>query len=79
LKGATMKAIRVFVDNGQIMPEEPLDAGRHDAILVMLDPDPWERLIDDPRPRPELTKAGQEALDEHLRGMTTPLDPDSMP
>lgn len=73
-----MKAIKVFVDNGQIVPEEPLDAGRHDAILVMLDPDPWDELLDDPRPRPELTKAAQEALEDYLGGRTTPLDPDTM-
>jgi hypothetical protein len=75
-----MKAIRVVVDNGHVVVEEPLDAtGRHDAILVMLDPDPWDELLEDPRPRPELTKAGRDALEEHLCGKTTPLDPDRLP
>jgi len=77
--GAAMKAIRVVVDNGQITPDEPLDiCGRCEAILVMPDPDPWDVLIHDPRPRPELVKARQEAERDFLEGRTTPLDPDTM-
>jgi hypothetical protein len=75
-----MKAIRAVVENGQIVPEEPSDlSGRHDAIVVVFDTDPWDAILQDPRPRPELTKAGEEALQEHLQGLTTPLDPDNMP
>jgi hypothetical protein len=75
-----MKAIKAIVENGQIVPEQPLDMfGRHDAIVVVLDADPWEAILQDPRPRPELIKASEEALREHLQGLTTPLDPDNMP
>jgi hypothetical protein len=75
-----MKAIKAVVDNGQIVPEEPLNlSGRHDAIVVVLDVDPWDAILEDSRPRPELTKASEEALREHLQGQTTPLDPDNMP
>jgi hypothetical protein len=75
-----MKAIKAVIDNGQIVPEEPLDvSGRHDAIVVVLDVDPWDAILQDPRPRPELVKAGEEALQEYLQGKTTPLDPDTMP
>ena len=73
-----MKAIKVLVDDGRIVPEEPLESGRHEAILVMLDPDPWEQIIDDPRPRPALNRAGGEAMDDFFAGKTTPLDPDKM-
>lgn len=74
-----MKAIKAVIDNGQIMPEEPLDmGGRHDAIVVVLDVDPWDAILQDPRPRPELVKAGEEALQDYLQGKTTPLDPDTM-
>jgi hypothetical protein len=75
-----MKAIKVTVDNGRITADEPLDMyGRCEAILVIPDPDPWDALIRDPRPRPELANASQEALEEYLQGRTTDLDPDNMP
>jgi hypothetical protein len=75
-----MKAIKVVVDNGRITPNEPLDiGGRFEAILVLPDPDPWDAVTRDPRPRPELANASQEALEEYLQGRTTVLDPDKMP
>ena len=75
-----MKAIKVTVENGRIVPDEPLDTcGRCEAILVLSDPDPWDAIINDPRPRPELAKASQEALEDYLQGRTTVLDPDNMP
>jgi hypothetical protein len=75
-----MKAIRAVVENGQIVPEEPLDvSGRHDAIIVVLDVDPWEAILQDRRPRPELVKARQQAEADYREGRTTPLDPDTMP
>ncbi len=75
-----MKAIKAVIDNGQILPEEPLNLpGRHDAIVVVLDIDPWDAILEDSRLRPELTKAGQEAEADFLAGRTTPLDPDEMP
>ncbi|MBU4400814.1 MAG: hypothetical protein KKE86_15980 [Planctomycetes bacterium] len=43
------------------------------------EPDPWDKIIQDPSPRPELDKAAQEALEDYLQGRTTPLDPDNMP
>jgi hypothetical protein len=75
-----MRAIKAVIDHGQIVPDEPLDlSGRHDAILVVLDVDPWNAILQDPRPRPELAKAGDEALADYLQGKTSPLDPDTMP
>lgn len=75
-----MRAIKAVVEDGNVILSEPLDVkGRCDAILVVLDPDPWDALIHDPRPRPELVRAGEEALKEFEEGKTTPLDPDNMP
>ena len=75
-----MKAIKAVIDNGQITPEEPFDAnGRHDAIVVVLDVDPWDAILQDPRPRPELDRLAEEAHQEYLQGKTTPIDPDTMP
>ncbi len=73
-----MKAIKVLINDGQIVPEEPLGSGRHEAILVMLDPDPWEQIINDPRPRPALDRAAEEAMEDYHAGRTTPLDPEKM-
>jgi hypothetical protein len=74
-----MKAIRAVIDNGRIVTEEPLDAtGRHDAIVVVLDVDPWQAIIDDPRPRPALDQLAEEAHRDYLQGKTTPIDPDLM-
>jgi hypothetical protein len=75
-----MKAIKAVIDNGQITPEEPFDAnGRYDAIVVVLDVDPWDAILQDPLPRPELVKAREEAMADFFAGRTTPLDPDNMP
>lgn len=74
-----MKAIKAVIEDGSVILAEPLDIkGRFDAILVVLDPDPWDALIHDPRPRPELVEAREEAHREFLEGKTTPLDPDKM-
>ena len=75
-----MKAVKVVVEDGNVILDEPLPAqGRFDAILVLLDPDPWDALVHDPRARPELAKAREQAHREFLQGKTTPLNPDKMP
>jgi hypothetical protein len=75
-----VRAIKAVIDNGQIVPEEPLDAtGRHDAIVIVLDVDPWHAILSDPRSRPELDKLAEEAHQDYLQGKTTPIDPDAMP
>jgi hypothetical protein len=74
-----MRAIKATIQDGNITLDQPIDIkGRVDAIIVLLDPDPWKALIDDPRPRPALTKASQDALDEYLTGQATPLDSEAM-
>ena len=75
-----MKAVKAVIEDGNVILDEPLHVkGRFDAILVVLDPDPWEGLIHDLRPRPELVRARQEAHREFVEGKITPLDPDKMP
>jgi hypothetical protein len=74
-----VRAVKAIVEDGNVTLQEALDVkGRVEAILVLLDPDPWEGLIRDTRPRPALTKASQEALEEFRAGRTTPLDPDAI-
>jgi hypothetical protein len=75
-----MQAIKATVQDGNVILNERVDIkGRFDAVLVLLDPDPWESLVQDPRVRPELVKARQEALQDHAEGKASPLDPDKMP
>ena len=75
-----MRAIKAVVEDGHLVLKEPLDVqGRCEAIVVVLDPDPWDTLIHDPRPRPELVKAGDEAIAQFKEEKTTPLDPDPIP
>jgi hypothetical protein len=75
-----MRALRVVVEDGSVILEEPLDVkGRYEGILVVLDPDPWDPLMHDPRPRLELAGAREEAHREFAEGKTMPLDPDKMP
>lgn len=74
-----MRAIKAVIDNGQIVPEEPLDMiGRQDAIVVVLDVDPWRAILNDPRTRPQLDELAERAHQEYQQGKTTPIDPDAM-
>jgi len=75
-----MKAIKAHVKDGQVVLAEPIgDKGEYEAVVVLLDGDPWADLMTDPRPRPALAGTREAALAEHAQGQTTPLDPDDMP
>ena len=74
-----MQAIKAVVQDGNVVLDGPLPLqGRYEAILVLLDPDPWDAILNDPRPRPELAKASQAALEEYLSGNTKVIDLDLM-
>lgn len=69
-----MKAIKAVVQNGRVKLDEPLqDKGRYDAVLVLMDPDPWESILHDPRPRKHLVAARQKALADFAAGKTQPI------
>ena len=75
-----MKAIRAVVRNGSVVLEAPFrKRGEFEAVVVVLDPDPWDSIVKDRRPRPNLTKARKEALAAFEAGKTVPLDPDATP
>ncbi|MCC6124598.1 MAG: hypothetical protein IT426_06535 [Pirellulales bacterium] len=75
-----MQAIKAVVQDGSVVLDDPLPPkGRYEAVLVLLDPDPWEPILKDTRARPDLAKASQAALEEHLAGKTTAIHPDAMP
>jgi hypothetical protein len=75
-----MQAIKATVQDGSVIFNDPLPPeGCYEAVLVLLDPNPWDAILNDPRPRPELEKASQAAMEEFLSGKTTPLNPETMP
>ena len=74
-----MRAVKATIIDGNVSLDQPVDIkGPVEAIVVVLDPDPWEALIRDPRPRPALVQASNEALAEFLAGQATPLHPDDL-
>ena len=74
-----MQAVRAKITDGNVTLEQPVDIkGPVDAIVVVLDSDPWDAAIRDPRPRPALLQASNEALQEFLGGRTAPLLPESL-
>jgi len=74
-----MHAVKATIKDGNVTLEQPVDIkGPVEAIVIVLDPDPWSALITDPRPRPGLSKASNEALEEFLSGQTLPLEPDNL-
>jgi hypothetical protein len=64
-----MRAIRATVRNGKVHLAEPIEkAVRCDAIVVLLDDDPWEGIIRDARPRPKLAEARRKAIRDFNAG-----------
>ena len=78
-----MIAVRALYENGQVTLLDPVDAngdGPLEGVLVLPVPevDHWDRIINDPTPRPALMQEGDEILAELRAGMTEPLDPDDL-
>jgi hypothetical protein len=74
-----MIAIRALYENGQVTLLDPVDSngdGPLEGLLVLPRPeaDPWDRIINDPTPRPALTREGDEVLAEHRAGRTGPME-----
>jgi hypothetical protein len=78
-----MKAIQGVYENGQIKLCEPppISNGEPVNVLVVFPEhveDPWQKILDDPSPRPALDKYVQECLEEIAQGKTQPLDLDQL-
>ena len=64
----TMIAVRARYENGQVTllePVKPNGDGPVEGLLVLPRPeeDPWDRIINDPTPRPALSRLADEALE----------------
>jgi hypothetical protein len=74
-----MQAVKATITDGNVTLDQPVDIkGPVEAIVVVLDSDPWQAIVADPRPRPALAKSSREALDEFLAGQTTLLNPENL-
>jgi len=76
-----MTAIKAIYKDGQIHFSETVPAsGPVEVMVVFPEPsdDPWERILQDPRPRPNLTKLVQEVDEQIAQGKAVPLDLDQL-
>jgi predicted DNA-binding antitoxin AbrB/MazE fold protein len=78
-----MKAIAGVYENGQIKLCEPAPISNGDPVSVLVVfpeevEDPWQKLLDDPRPRPALEKLVREVKEEIAQGKVVPLDLDEL-
>ena len=76
-----MKAIKAIYQNGKVkLSDKPSDPGPMEVVVVFPVPsdDPWEAILNDPRPLPALARRIQQVRDEIAKGKTKPLDLDQL-
>lgn len=76
-----MIAVKAIFRDGQVVLEEPAPTLEPVEVLVVFPVstvDPWQKILDDPRPRPALSALADEVLAELTQGKTAPLDPDQL-
>jgi hypothetical protein len=72
-----MKAVKAIYHKGKVrLSEKPREVGPTEVLVVFPEPsdDPWERLLNDSRPRPALARRIKEVLKEIAKGKPKPLD-----
>jgi hypothetical protein len=72
-----MKAVKAIYEKGKIkLAEQPAEQGPMEVLVVFPEPadDPWEAVLNDPTPRPELAKWVKEVKKEIARGKAKPLN-----
>ena len=81
-----MKEIKALYHNGGIEFLEPVpdltpELGPIEVVVRFpeaTDEDPWQKILDDPTPRPRLEEWIKEVEDEIAQGKTEPLDLDRL-
>lgn len=72
-----MKAIKAIYENGKVkLTEKPAERGPVEVMVVFPEPadEPWHAILEDPSPRPELTKWIEEVKREIMQGKAKPLE-----
>lgn len=72
-----MKAVKAIYEKGQLKFEEPVpEEGPIEVVVVFpqVTDDPWERIENEPGPRPAFAKFMQECEDKIDQGQAKPLD-----
>jgi hypothetical protein len=76
-----MKAVKAIYENGKIkLAEKPAEPGPTEVLVVFPEPaeDSWQKILDDPTPRPRLAKWIKEVKREIAQGKAIPLDVDDL-
>jgi hypothetical protein len=76
-----MKAVRGTYSKGKIRLKEPApDAGPVDVLVVFPETadDPWDAILNDPTPRPALTKFVKKCREQIAKGKAKPLTLDQL-
>ncbi len=72
-----MKAIKAIYQNGKVkLSEKPSEPGPMEVVVVFPEPsdDPWDAIVNDPRPRPALAQRIEQVRHARAKGKTKPLD-----
>lgn len=75
-----MKAVRAKYENGQVVLAEapPVSTGPVEVLVVFPEEDPWQAILDDSTPRPELARWVAEVKHEVKSGRASALSTDSL-
>ena len=76
-RGAAMRAVKAIYEKGKIkLSEKPAEQGPMEVLVVFPEPadDPWDEILNDPTPRPALTKWVNEVKQEIADGKAKRLD-----
>ncbi len=78
-----MKAIQGVYEDGQIKLSEPAPVSDGEPVNVLVVfpeevQDPWQKLLDDPRPRPALEEYVKQCREEIAQGKAQPLNLDQL-
>lgn len=72
-----MRAVKAIYEKGKIkLSEKPAEQGPLEVLVVFPEAagDPWEEILNDPRPRPALAKWVQQVKKDIAQGKAKPLD-----
>ena len=80
-----MKAVKAIYEKGKIKLSEKVSEklsgqGPLEVLVVFPEPaqDPWEEILNDPTPRPKLSKFVNQVKKEIAQGKAKPLDLDDL-